>query len=261
LKLLAYIRVAAVGQLLVAALQAGESTPVNGTNEPPVLLMITPLGVVAGEKATVTLRGLNLTNATEVTFSTSKESLPGTIMKRETAPKLDGFEAKRVGDQQLGIEFSVPSDAAVGTNAWITVKTATAVSMGFPVAVIPAGRLVLEKEPNNGFREAQRIASGDWIRGTIDPASDVDVFQISGEPGASFHAEILAGQIGSTLDSVLSVYDSKGTLLASNDDTVGPDPRVSCTYPAAGSLWLSVTSVNEKASKSYEYILKVWLAH
>lgn len=75
----------------------------------------------------------------------------------------------------------------------------------------------------------------------ICPAGDVDYYAFDGNAGADIAADIDAWSIGSSLDSVLHLYDTDGvTELASNDDWDGLDSRIEYTLPANGTYYLKV---------------------
>jgi hypothetical protein len=77
---------------------------------------------------------------------------------------------------------------------------------------------IQEAEPNNDRESTNKIEVPGVVTGAIGRGGDVDNFLFSiAEPGA-YVFEIEAGRLNSLLDSVLSLYDSQGKVLATNDE-------------------------------------------
>jgi hypothetical protein len=125
------------------------------------------------------------------------------------------------------------------------------------VPVLAADQWVEAKEPNNGFREAQPLKPGQGVRGVMEKAGEVDVYRIEIAAHSRLHAEIRASRLGSTLDAILTLYDERGTILGSNDDTFGADPALDHAAEGREVLFLAVTYANEKPGKTHAYLLNV----
>lgn len=69
--------------------------------------------------------------------------------------------------------------------------------------------VVAEKEPNDGFREAQRVALPQEIQGQINRDQDVDLFCFEGRAGQKIFLEVRAARYGSALDFILTLDDAK----------------------------------------------------
>ena len=78
----------------------------------------------------------------------------------------------------------------------------------------------LEIEPNDVISEANPVIGRDTlISGEISTEDDVDLFGVRLFSGQTLFADIDAEGIGSSLDSVLRLFDSEGNQLAVNDDS------------------------------------------
>ena len=229
---------------------------------PPTIAVVLPLGVEMGSRQKLTLRGLNVTNATAVRLTGLTPALTIEIKDRGAAPKIDGFDAQRVGDQRLEIELSLPTKTPSGTNIAVVVVSPAGDSKPFPLLVAAAGRIVAEQEPNNGFREAGALDDGKTVRGALETLTDVDVFRCELQAGQTLRAEVMAERLGATLDATLSLYDAKGRLLTSNDDAkgLGRDSLLEFKAPSAGRYLLAVSGVTEKAGAASVYLLTVTTA-
>lgn len=230
--------------------------------EPPAIAVVLPLGVEAGSRQKVTLRGLNVTNATAVRLTGLTPTLTGEIKDRGVAAKIDGFDTKRVGDQRLEVELSLPANTPTGTNIALVVVSPDGESKPFPLFVAAAGQIIGEKEPNNGFREAGALDDGKTVRGALETLTDVDVFRCELQAGHTLRAKVVAERLGATLDATLSLYDAQGRLLTGNDDAQGSgrDPLLEFKAPSAGRYLLAVSGVTEKAGAAAVYLLTVTTA-
>lgn len=218
--------------------------------EPPRVTAVTPLRVVAGEMQTVRLRGVKLKDATEIR---STPALSATIKEKKDAAVPNGSEAKDVGDQELVVELSVPADCKAETIA-LEVVTPTGTTSPRALAVGGKDGEVREKEPNNGFGEAQPWDGAKPLAGKIEGEKDVDVFRIDARAGQSLAIRVTAAGSGSLLDSTLALFNAAGQILASADDTAGArDARLSFTPKTDGSLCLVVSDAHDRGSAWHEY--------
>src|SRR5207249_9071158 len=98
--------------LLTSATAAEEKKP-QKTNEPPRIFVVLPLGAVPGVTNNIKIRGLNLTNVTELRFASLKEA----VYKIKSAGKADvptDQDANKCGDTQLHIEPMLPATTPAG---------------------------------------------------------------------------------------------------------------------------------------------------
>jgi hypothetical protein len=87
------------------------------------------------------------------------------------------------------------------------------------------------------------------------------VFRFRGAAGQQIAAEIFARRAGSLLDSVLTLYDSRGALLITNDDAdKNADSRLTTTVPADGDYLLSVQDAHDRGSPWHAYELSLKIA-
>jgi len=221
----------------------------------PIVIVALPLGVPAGKGTKVMLRGLRLDTATEVRFKAAKASVR--ILSKGKAAMPDKQEAKHVGDTQVEIEVTLPADVPDGT-AEFTLVTPAGESAAHKLLVEKSIPVIVEKEPNNGFKQAQPIALPQAVDGVIGQNQDVDVFRIEGKAGQRVVIEVLAARYGSALDSYLSLYDAAGRLLASCDDIEGStDSRIEMTLPRDGVYFASVSDANDTGGPVHVYRLVV----
>ncbi len=102
---------------------------------------------------------------------------------------------------------------------------------------------ILEHEPNDDpSADAAATPLPAMLNGRIDRPGDADTWPFDLEKGAAITLEILAAQLGSRLDSVLTISDADGKELAKNDDRADgrPDSRLVFTAPKAGRFFVKV---------------------
>jgi hypothetical protein len=237
-----------------AALPAQEKKPPVKDDVPKVIVAV-PLGVPAGQATKVTLRGLKLDAVTEVRFPSAKATAKVVSKGKATVPNMQ--DAKRVGDTQVEVEVTLPADVPEGA-AEFTVVTPAGESAPHKLLVEKTIPVIAEKEPNNGFKQAQPIALPQAVDGVIGHNQDVDVFRFEGKAGQRVVIEVLAARHGSALDSYLSLHDADGKLLATNDDIEGStDSRIEATLPKDGAYFVSIIDAHDTGGPAHVYRLVV----
>ena len=95
----------------------------------------------------------------------------------------------------------------------------------------------LEAQPNDDFREPQKIASLPiTISGKLDKAGDVDSFAVTLKRGQTLVAWMEAYVLASTFDGMLRITDTDGNALAFNHDGRTLDPFLAWTAPRDGTF-------------------------
>jgi Bacterial pre-peptidase C-terminal domain len=225
--------------------------------DPPRVTVVLPLAITAGATNQVKVRGNNLTNVTELRFTNDAFKPVITIKSTGKADLPKDADAKKLGDTQIEVELTVASDAPVGTNHFV-VTSPDGTSEPGALMVFPAGSLTAEQEPNGGFKQAQTWRSGQTASGVIKEAGDVDVFRFTGKKGQRVRIEVCAATAGSALDSVVSLLDHAGHLLATNDDAgASRDSTVQTTLPADGDYLISLIDAHEKGGPTHVYLLSL----
>jgi hypothetical protein len=172
--------------------------PTAETRGPPRVLVAAPLGVTAGKRARVTLRGLRFTRATEVRCHHPKVTVK-MLGPPATVAGVSATAAEELGDATVDVEVTVPDDAAPEV---VTLSVVTPMGESPPhKLLVDDAQVIAEKEPNDGFRTAQPLTVPATVSGAIQAAQDVDVFRFEGRAGQSVICEVLANRLGSPLDA------------------------------------------------------------
>lgn len=230
--------------------------------EPPRVLLSSPLGVTAGVSTKVVLRGLRLDQTSEVRVG--EPTVLAKILSKGKVAVPQKQDVNRVGDSQIEVEFELPKDAKPGEVA-INVVAPSGTSMVHQLFV-DAMPLVAEKEPNDGFRQAQEIKVGDVVEGTLHQPQNVDAFRFEATAGDKIVCEVIAARRGSGLDAVLTLFDSKQQLIGSNDDQPerdglsgwsARDSRIEFVASTTGMIYVVQQDANDLGGPAHPYRLRV----
>ncbi|MEN9575844.1 MAG: hypothetical protein RL514_3699 [Verrucomicrobiota bacterium] len=132
--------------------------------------------------------------------------------------------------------------------------------------VVGARAEILEAEPNDDFRQAQRLdQTAVVINGRLEKAGDVDSFSLVVEPGKWLVASVASYALGSSVDPVVQILDERGVRVAFNHDTHNLDPLVAFRVERAGTYTVQVlgfahppaSDIAAKGNAAYVYRLTV----
>jgi hypothetical protein len=120
----------------------------------------------------------------------------------------------------------------------------------------------LEVEPNDSAATATVAAPADSyaLNGVIDKAGDVDFFKVQLKKGQVLDCRCYAQAIGSPLDPVVNVLNTKGRTFVGNDDGGGLrrlDSRFKLTVPADGEYIVTVRDHLERGGPNFVYRLEM----
>lgn len=240
---------------LASALRAEEAT------KPPQALLTVPLCVAVGEPVKVRARGLRLEGVTEV-----RSMAPGvtaTLLSQGKVGLPNGVPAEKAGDTQVEFELRFTADLPVPPPTEMAiVLVAPHGETPLRLPLLAPERGVLEVEPNPGFDKAQVLSLPSGaplsILGAIERPQDVDVFHLAAEAGGRLRVAVTAHSLGSLIDPLLTLHDSKGALIATADDGEGSrDPQLEITVPRTGPIFLVVQDANDAGSEAHPYRVTV----
>ena len=126
---------------------------------------------------------------------------------------------------------------------------------------------ITEREPNQGFAQAQRVSLPPaLVKGVIGADEDQDFYCFDGMKGEDLVIEVRARANGSPLDSALALFDAEHKLIARNDDhntdpsgltTHDADSSLRLTLPETGTYFIYVSSAQHKGGATYNYQLMI----
>jgi hypothetical protein len=122
------------------------------------------------------------------------------------------------------------------------------------------------KEQNHTRKEAQKISLPMIVNGRVNQAGEWEYFEFKGKAGQTVEAEVYARRLDSPLDSILTLMDAGGKVLAVNDDfadesagliTDQADSRIQYKLPSDGSYYLRLGDTQRNGGPEYAYRLRV----
>jgi hypothetical protein len=119
---------------------------------------------------------------------------------------------------------------------------------------------LLEAEPNETTDKAQEITMPVTLNGRIDAPGDFDLWAFSAEKGTAIVFDLRAAQLGSRLDSVLTVRDEAGKVLGKSDDrsAAETDSLLKFTVPGSGRYFVQVAErFASRGGPDFGYRLRV----
>jgi hypothetical protein len=124
----------------------------------------------------------------------------------------------------------------------------------------------LAKDSNHARSSAQKISLPLIVNGRISRPGETQFFQFKGKAAEEIEAEVYARRLDSPLDSVLTLLDAGGKVLATNDDfadegagliTDQADSLLHIKLPADGIYYLRLGDSVGKGGPDFAYRLRV----
>lgn len=242
--------------LLGLAARALAQDKAEAKKEPPQVKVVAPFGLVRESTTTVVIRGLNLSDATEIRFPDLKPAPVIKIKSKGAAPGADKVPVEKVGNTQIEVEITLPPGAPLRATPFIVVGP-NGQSEAKQIVILDETKTVAEKEPNDSFGGAQDITLGQIITGILSPGQKTDVFRFAGKAGQKIRVEAQAIRFGSPLDPFLLLHNSDGQLLAEIDDGLEiSDPVLEFTLLKDGMYFLTILDAHDLASPLHSYVLR-----
>jgi hypothetical protein len=224
----------------------------------PRVTMAVPLGLAAGSTRKIVIRGLLLDQSSEVHLQDNPAAGKITVklLSKGKIGVPEKFEAKSAGDTQVEIEVTAAPDAAAG-DVNIIVTTPSGATPPHPLLIAAKGALLADKKAGS-FRDAQPLAVGQSVDGAVEHAHQVHVYRIDATAGQTIVADVQAARKGSLLDSLLTLYDAQGHIVAINDDYHGsPDSHLKATCASAGPYFLSLIDAYDSGTPAHVFRLSL----
>jgi hypothetical protein len=146
--------------------------------------------------------------------------------------------------------------------ATMTVDGRTSPPLPFAHGTLPE----MAAKAANRREKAQRLKLPVIVNGRIEHPGDWQFFRFDGRAGEEIVAEVTARRLDSPLDSVLTLADRSGRVLATNDDfedkgagllTHQADSRIQFRLPAKGTYHLQLGDTQRQGGMEYAYRLRV----
>jgi hypothetical protein len=241
---------------LVATSTSQDKKKSDKKDLPGLVLYTIPLVARTGEKQKIALRGKGLAAVKEIKV-VGVEDAKVKVLGGKAVTVPNNYPGERVGDSEVEFELELPRGAKPGEVKLVAIGPGGE-SPSYTLLLRDELPAVAEKEPNDGFDQAQMIAIPCAVEGTIKGEKDVDVFKFEGKKGGKLRIEMQAARYGSPVDGILTFYDADRRVIDSANDTAGiPDPILNVALPKDGTYYLSVIDANDLGGTNFGYRLIV----
>lgn len=199
----------------------------------PRLSSLSPCGAKAGTTVEATLFGTFLDEPTALHFSDPR-------IKAELLPPPPPPRKGTAPPAPVRFKITVPAEAPLGTHdVYLVARWGISNPRAFVVGDRPEA---VEKEPNNKVPEAQEVALGTVVNGSIAASTDVDYYSFKGKKGERVVVHCAASSIDSRLHPLIELFGDRGAPLASNHDYDERDALLDVKLPADGTYRVRVSS-------------------
>ena len=213
----------------------------------PYLDSIFPLGAQQGAAYELMARGQMLAGAKRIE------------VERGLGQGLEVTALSSAADAATG-QLNVVKDAPLGVyHLRLLTRAGWSNPVKFFVGDLPE---LIEAAPNAAPDQAQRVSIPVTINGRIERKGDVDRFTFRAGACEQLVFEVKAEELGSPLDTHLTLYNGKGSELASNDDAdpnnrLNRDARLEFSFLDAGDYSLAIRDLSRLGGPDYGYRLTI----
>lgn len=123
--------------------------------------------------------------------------------------------------------------------------------------VSAGGSETAEVEPNDAPNQATPASVPGACNGVLERPDDRDFFRFSAKKGQAFDIRVLARQLRTPVDSVLTVHAANGRQLAANDDAGSPDSIIRWTAPNDGEYLIGIRDQLGAGGPEYVYRIEI----
>ena len=111
-----------------------------------------------------------------------------------------------------------------------------------------------EEEPNGNPGEGTQVTLPAVINGQLKESADVDIFLVDLAESETLSLLVVANNIlGVAMDAIIQVCDSRGFVLAQNDDERGLDPQLSYTAKRSGMVQIRIFAFPEATNSTIAF--------
>jgi Bacterial pre-peptidase C-terminal domain len=213
----------------------------------PYLASIFPLGAQQGTSPELLLRGQMLAGTKRIEVESSPDQRLE-VTAHNSAADAATAQAKVAKDIPLGV---------YRLRLWTQAGWSNPVK--FLIGDLPE---LSEAEPNDAPGQLQRVSPAATINGRIERKGDIDQFVFTAGAGEQLVFEVKAEELGSPLDTHLTLYNDKKSEMASNDDAdsnnrLNRDARLEFTFKEAGDYSVAIRDLSRLGGPDYGYRLTI----
>jgi hypothetical protein len=204
---------------------------------------VSPMAVPPGQSTKLVFHGDKLNGAQKAWLSFNAQVQP--------APDNDPKDAAKVA-----FMVNVPTDVPAGIYA-ARIATGKGVS-NVRLVMVDDLATIAENGQNKSAASAQELNLPVAVDGVAE-AESWDYYKFAAAKGQRVSIEAVARRLGSPLDPVIRLLDSKGRDVAFSDDDpgIGVDSRLSLAIPADGVYTIEIRDIQYAGSANHRYRLRV----
>src|SRR5947209_10810571 len=253
------------GAFLIEAAELNH--PSGNRTTPPTLNAVSPAGIARGTTVEMTVEGLNLSKTSAIYFS--EKGVSGKILRVKELPDLPDVRLGSNGTpstvdvgplpprNQVTVDVQVSADAEIGP---VSFRLLT------PLGTSPEGKFLIEPyygespdiEPNDTPEHAFECYLPTILTGTISKPGDLDYFKIHVKAGEQLVFENGAGQIGSTLNPVVTIFSEDQSVIREFGSDGGIEAiQFAYRFANAGTYYIRVADYQQSGKLSNFYRIKV----
>jgi hypothetical protein len=244
---------------LLTILLACTATVALAQTAPPTLQTVMPTGAQRGSQARVTIEGTNIGALTGLVFNQSGLSavilgVQEVPIKKEVLPK--GVVRTDAPIEDKARKFSVSALVKVAPTVppgiyAFRVRTPLGVSNLLAFAVGPFPEVMEKGEEKTSVAMVSLPAT---LVGALGSPGEIDTYEFDARAGEELVFAVLARPLGSQMDSLLRLADSRGRVVAENNDFDGNrDSLLTHRFARRGRYRLMVTDAERGSGENHHY--------
>ena len=211
---------------------------------------VAPKAVQAGRTTTVLIYGENLTTKES---TVAKLPIKAKLLEvKATDPKL-----KLPGSKLVSLEVTVAANCPL-ESAELTLVQADGTKVATPLAVVDnVAQEIAVKKPAETYKQAMPVPGPSVaITGQLN-GNMPDLFRLDAKAGETWTLVLTCGRMGSLMDPVLRLRDSRHIPLALSAGDKKKDRRLVFHVPTDGAYYIELTDGESKGGAGYDYRLTI----
>lgn len=185
-------------------------------------------------------------------FRVGQMPLVQAVFPRRTSSGKINFVAQGLADVVADVDFDDSKQATM--QPAVLPSAAGSGLANFELTEQPP---VLEIEPNDNLATAMDVTGKHLVAGRIQTSGDEDWYKISSDSKQHLCVTTHTRQLGSPVDVVLELYDSKGRKLRQVDDVQPLDAQLSMLLPRPGDYFFRVRELTQSGGPFWTYDLEI----
>ncbi len=248
--------------VLFAIAAFGWPDPATAQTSYPFIYSLYPCGLKRGATEEIALSGEHNFNGAYKVLIEGTGVTGEVIVPKDGWPPLDEKKKTLPVLNQIKLKITAVPDAGLGVREVRVITPRGVSSVG--MIVIGDEPEVQEKEPNNEPAQAQEINPPVTINGRLQQGEDIDTFKFKAQAGEELTFSVTCARLEDKIhdlqehaDPIITLRDSTGRELASNDDYYRADPLLHYRFEQSGEYMIQIRDVRYLGNQYWTYRLSV----